>query len=160
MTNEEAIEILEANRPDSCYQMLREAVDYAVNALKPQLPSAQPKQDIEFIRLITLRDSNGRPYYSIIYLEFDDNGVGHECEGYSSYSLDVISDYLKRYFMPSAQPEREKGYWIDKTDPEWDGEWGDWQCPHCGAMIMSMAINLNGVYLYCPKCGERVDGER
>jgi len=36
MTNEEAIEILEANRPDPCYQMLREAVDFAVNALKAQ----------------------------------------------------------------------------------------------------------------------------
>ena len=66
--------------------------------------SAQPKQDREFVKL-TVRNSNGRPYYSIIYLEFDDNGVGHDFEGYSSYSLDVISDYLKKYFMPSAQPE-------------------------------------------------------
>ena len=36
MTREEAIEILEANRPDPCYQMLREAVDFAVDALKSQ----------------------------------------------------------------------------------------------------------------------------
>lgn len=36
MTREEAIEILEANRPDPCYQMLREAVDFAVDALKAQ----------------------------------------------------------------------------------------------------------------------------
>ena len=70
-----------------------------------QFPSAQPEQDREFIKL-TVRNSNGRPYYSIIYLEFDDNGVGHDFEGYSSYSLDVISDYLKKYFLPSAQPER------------------------------------------------------
>ena len=69
------------------------------------IPSAQPEQDREFVKL-TVRNSNGRPYYSIIYLEFDDNGVGHDFEGYSSYSLDVISDYLKRYFMPSAQPEQ------------------------------------------------------
>ena len=37
MTREEAIEILEANRPDPCYQMLREAVDFAVDALKAQI---------------------------------------------------------------------------------------------------------------------------
>ena len=70
------------------------------------LPSAQPKQDREFIRLKLSIDLDGRGYISIIYLEFDDNGVGHEFEGYSSYSLDVISDYLKEYFMPSAQPEK------------------------------------------------------
>ena len=69
-----------------------------------RVPPAQPEQDREFIKL-TVRNSNGRPYYSIIYLEFDDNGVGHDFEGYSSYSLDVISDFLKKYFMPFAQPE-------------------------------------------------------
>lgn len=67
------------------------------------LPSVQLEQDREFMKL-TVRNSNGRPYYSIIFLEFDDNGVGHDFEGYSSYSLDVISDYLKKYFMPSVQP--------------------------------------------------------
>ena len=72
-------------------------VDAIVYELE-NLPSAQPEQDREFIKL-TVRNSNGRPYYSIIYLEFDDNGVGHDFEGYSSYSLDVISDYLKKYFM-------------------------------------------------------------
>lgn len=63
-------------------------------------------------------------------------------------------------FVEDVLPSAQSQHWTDKTDPEWDGEWGDWQCPYCGAMIMSMAINLNGVYLYCPKCGERVEGER
>ena len=35
-----------------------------------------------------------RDYYSIIYEE-----NGEEYEGYSSYSLDVISDFLKEYFL-------------------------------------------------------------
>ncbi len=78
-----------------------------------KLPSAQPEQDREFIKL-TVRNSNGKPYYSIIYLEVDNNGVGHDFEGYSSYSLDVISDYLKKYFMPSAQPELPK--WAQKVE--------------------------------------------
>ena len=65
---------------------------------------AEPKQDREFINL-TVRNSNGRPLYSIVYLEVDDNGVGHDFEGYSSYSLDVISDYLKKYFMLSTESE-------------------------------------------------------
>ena len=74
-----------------------------------RVPPAQPEQDREFIKL-TVRNSNGRPYYSIIYLEFDNNGVGHDFEGYSSYSLDVISDFLKEYFMPFAQSEQKKEY--------------------------------------------------
>ena len=45
-------------------------------------------------------DLNGRPYYSIIYLE-----NGNKFEGYSSYDLKVISEYLKRYFG-FAQPEK------------------------------------------------------
>ena len=66
------------------------AMELAVEALKAQIDkdtnvpntdciSRQPKQDIEFMKL-TVRNSNGRPYYSIIYLEFDDNGVGRDLE--------------------------------------------------------------------------------
>lgn len=36
MTREEAIEVLQKNYPDSCYSMLREAVDIAIEALKTQ----------------------------------------------------------------------------------------------------------------------------
>lgn len=63
-----------------------------------ELPSAQPECDKEFVMLKVI-DLNGRPYYSIIYLE-----DGREYEGYSSYDLMVISEYLKRYFG-FAQPE-------------------------------------------------------
>lgn len=75
--------------------------EFDTEAILRQLPSMQSEHNPEFIKL-TVRESNGKPYYSIIYLEVDDNGVGHDFEGYSSYSLDVISDYLKKYFMPSA----------------------------------------------------------
>lgn len=67
-------------------------------AILANVPSAQPERNNkEFIKL-TVRNSNGRPYYSIIYLEIDKNGVGHDFEGYSSYDLDVISAYLKNDF--------------------------------------------------------------
>lgn len=72
------------------------------------LPSAQPECDKKFMMLKVI-DLNGRPYYSIIYLE-----DGREYEGYSSYDLMVISEYLKRYFG-FAQPEiircRECKHW-------------------------------------------------
>lgn len=40
---------------------------------------------------------SGKPYYSIRYLNKDD-GVIHI--GYSSYKLNIISEFLKEYFMP------------------------------------------------------------
>ena len=59
---------------------------------------AQPECAKDFVMLKVI-DLNGRPYYSIIYLE-----DGCEYEGYSSYDLKVISEYLKRYFG-FEQPE-------------------------------------------------------
>lgn len=115
--------------------------------------SAQPEQDREFMKL-TVRNSNGRPYYSIIYLEFDDNGIGHDFEGYSSYSLDVISDYLKKYFMPSAQPKRKPGKWIYGED-----EYGidGYHCDECGFFVpwdyAHKFINYIEDYNFCPHCG-------
>lgn len=49
----------------------------------------------EFVKL-TVRPINGKPYYSIVYIK-----DGCEYEGYSSYNLDVISDYLRQYFATS-----------------------------------------------------------
>lgn len=102
-----------------------------------ELPSAQPKIKTKFVRL-TVRNSNGRPYYSIIYLE-----DGNEFEGYSSYSLDVISDYLKRYFE-FAQPERKTGRWIDD------------HCSECGQYVFHEDVRN-----FCPNCGSPMekDGE-
>lgn len=36
MTNQEAIETLQANYPDACFELLREAVDTAISALQAQ----------------------------------------------------------------------------------------------------------------------------
>lgn len=38
MTKEEAIEVLKANHPDACFEMLTEAVDMAIEALQQPEP--------------------------------------------------------------------------------------------------------------------------
>jgi len=89
-----------------------------IHLVRDIAPSAQTEPKSEFVKLI-VRNSNGRPYYSIVYLEIDDNGIGHDLEGYSSYDLDVISDYLRRYFISplSAQPEQggEVAFWKERA---------------------------------------------
>lgn len=120
----------------------------------------QPEQDREFVKLM-VRNSNGRPYYSIIYLEFDDNGVWHDFEGYSSYSLDVISDYLKKYFMPSAQQNPVKhGKWkrIDKDNMFFAPH--ILQCSICGNVLDTHGVNAGrGDANYCPVCGAKMEME-
>lgn len=43
---------------------------------------------------IDISDLSGRPYYSIIYWDGDEKHCG-----YSSYSIEIISEFLKEYFM-------------------------------------------------------------
>ena len=91
-------------------------------------------------------DLNGRPYYSIIYLE-----NGNEFEGYSSYDLKVISEYLKRYFG-FAQSERKRGKWIEDDDG-WDGV--IWRCSECDALFTLVdGTPEENEYYFCPHCGE------
>ena len=52
-------------------------------------------KELEFIRL-DMFPYNGKPYYSIVYR---DNKTGEICEGYSSYSLGIVSRFLRDYFI-------------------------------------------------------------
>lgn len=76
---------------------------------KLELPPAQPEQTRVFVELVvkypdpelcTYKEYRGKPYYSIKYIE---NGEGYI--GYGTYKPEVLSQYLKEYFIPSAQPE-------------------------------------------------------
>lgn len=51
---------------------------------------------------ITVRMIDRKPYYEIEYI---DNG--ERMTGYGSYSITVISDYLKQYFIPRCGYERQ-----------------------------------------------------
>ena len=53
----------------------------------------------------------GKPYYSIKYIE-----NGEEYVGYSTYNLQVMSGFLKKYFMSSAMEKQEQDRWIPVTE--------------------------------------------
>ena len=53
----------------------------------------------------------GKPYFSIKYTE-----NGQEFIGYGTYKPEVLSEYLKEYFMPSAQPEQRSFSCGQKND--------------------------------------------
>ena len=55
---------------------------------------------VEYPSYNTYPEYIGKPYFSIKYTE-----NGQEFIGYGTYKPEVLSEYLKEYFMPSAQPE-------------------------------------------------------
>ena len=73
-----------------------------------KLPSAQSEQHgrvfkgivVEYPSYNAYPEYEGKPYFSIKYTE-----NGQELIGYGTYKPEVLSEYLKEYFMPSAQPD-------------------------------------------------------
>ena len=98
-----AIDVVEAGR-------LTKLIDAetAVNGLRG-LPSVQSEKQherifqeiiVEYLTYCIYPEYKGKPYFSIKYTE-----NGQEFIGYGTYKPEVLSEYLKEYFMPSAQLE-------------------------------------------------------
>lgn len=71
-----------------------------------------------------------------------------------------LSHALEKRFeqLPTTQPERKWGKWIEDDDG-WDGV--IWRCSKCDAVF---TFNDGGTpeeneYYFCPHCGERMEGE-
>lgn len=73
------------------------------------LPPAQPEQQhgrvfkgivVEYPSYNTYPEYKGKPYFLIKYTE-----NGQEFIGYGTYKPEVLSEFLKEYFMPPAQIE-------------------------------------------------------
>jgi len=95
-------------------------------------------EDKQFIEIINT-GTDEKPYYEIKYL---DRVTGITHIGYSSYKLDVLSEFLREDF---GYDRRCKGHWIE-TDPD-DPIW--WKCSNCNR-LSDFADN------FCPNCGCRM----
>ena len=92
-------------------------------------------------------EHKGKPYFSIRYKENGENHIG-----YGTYKPEVLSRYLRDYFMPPAQPERKKGHWIA---PKYYPTQFTYTCSKCG-----YKQSFNGKFKFCPNCGADMRGER
>ena len=63
MTNEEAIEAIKCNWPDSRYTILREALDMAISALRQQEHFREVTKKAEPLTLDELREMDGEPVW-------------------------------------------------------------------------------------------------
>ena len=75
----------------------------------------------------------------------------------------VITDCKLEAFLhnlPSAQPERKKGHWVEIGDEPYD----EWECDVCGFVIDGSGCidpeEYRDVYRFCPRCGSDMRGEQ
>ena len=54
--------------------------------------------------------------------------------------------------LPSVQPERKNGTWIDETFKPWGLVYHPYRCDQCGD-------HADCTYNYCPNCGADMRGE-
>lgn len=133
---------------DNCYAMV-------INA-----PSAQPERKhgrvfkeivVKYLSYNTYPEYKGKPYFSIKYTE---NGQGFI--GYGTYKPEVLSEYLKEYFMSSEQPERPKSRWVDSWRSKMDGtRYWYRECDHCGYERNDCDSEKDSNF--CPNCGAKME---
>ena len=76
---------------------------------------------VEYPSYNTYPEYIGKPYFSIKYTE-----NGQEFIGYGTYKPEVLSEYLKEYFMPPTQPEPKTVR--DTLNSMTDDEFAEWLC--------------------------------
>ena len=85
----------------------------------------------------------GKPYYSIKYIE-----NGEEYVGYSTYSLRVMSEFLKKYFISPALEKQEQ---TKEAIPHRNYQYlSDYWC-ECG-----WHLGKKGDVKFCADCGRRI----
>ena len=68
------------------------------------------------------------------------------------HTPDEIPEYRAIEDLPSAQPERKKGKWIDETFKPWGLVYHPYKCDQCGE---HSEADSN----FCPNCGADMRGE-
>ena len=62
--------------------------------------------------------------------------------------------------LPSVQPERPRGHWVEIGDEPYD----EWECDVCGFVIDGSGCidpeEYRDVYKFCPNCGADMRGEQ
>lgn len=102
----------------------------------------------EFKKL-TAENFDDENYYSIHYLDKTDGKIHI---GFSSFSLDVISDFLKEFFIKNNDNQEKHAHWIVVGG---DLGYVDCKCSACG--YTDCFDDESGLYNYCPECGQKMD---
>ena len=100
--------------------------------------------------LCTYPEYKGKPYYSIKYYE-----NGEEFVGYGTYKPEVLSRYLKEYFMPSVT--QKYGKWIEHPEIETSAPeyLMFYECSECGDKQCFCKSDIHKKR-FCNNCGAKM----
>lgn len=93
---------------------------------------------VEYPSVCIYPEYKGKPYYSIKYQENDKEYVG-----FGTYNPEVLSGYLREYFIPDIQPKT--GHWIncgsfvtcsECGEEQYGIDTGRFYCQNCGAKMV------------------------
>lgn len=120
------------------------------NALKPERNRTFLEIVVSYPAFCTYPEYEGKPYYAIKYEE-----KGEIIIGFGTYKPEVLSQYLREYFIPSAVPERKTGKWLHKPN-EYDDD--TYECSRCGEpwTLIEGTPEENNMK-FCPNCGAKLD---
>ena len=82
------------------------------------------------------------------------------CEGHVAWSAEAVySDVMEGALLelPSAQPERIKGHWIDAVIPNDSGGLPVIVCDKCNTFF---PLQFGAGHNFCPNCGADMRGEK
>lgn len=130
--------------------------EFDTETILKKLPSAQPEQKngkkfieivTEYPAICTYPEYEGKPYFSIRYEE-----NGEKIEGFGTYNLEVLSKYIREYFMGE-----KKGKWIKveklfhtRFHSDQPDTYHEYRCTVC-LKTSDKATN------YCPNCGSKME---
>ena len=110
----------------------------------------------EYPKICTYPEYKGKPYYSIKYEE-----NGETIVGFGTYKPEVLSQYLREYFILSVKPEQKKGKWVDGIlYQDFDeSEWEKVKCSVCKNFVVKQIFYHDNKYHFCPYCGADMRGD-
>ena len=110
--------------------------------------------DLIFEKLICEKLEKG-DYYSIQYLDLND---GNNHIGFSSYSLDIVSEYIKEYFINETTDTERHAHWIELPTYA-NGIYKVYKCSSCERILIVDIDNGQTLddYPYC-HCGCKMNG--
>ena len=111
MTNEEAIQAIKCNWPESRYTILREALDMAISALRQQDHFREVTKKAEPLTLDELQNMDGEPVYCVEitgreeWMFRRDGGFADMYGEFTSDDFMVFDNYGKLWWCYRQKPE-------------------------------------------------------
>lgn len=105
---------------------------------------------------ITDEEHKGKPYYSIKYIENGEDKI----IGFGTYKIEVLSRYIRDYFIQSVQPEFSNNSKLEKNSKELENKNGELTSRQDAIDALKICdSNEDGINCHkCPLRDERWDG--